>query len=425
MKPEIGIVMDPIGSIKIAKDSSFAMLLAAQARGWTSYYMTLDDLSLRGNRAWGRMLTLEVRDDPAGWYRFTGTASRPLDELDLILMRKDPPLDTEFLYATLILDQARFGHAGPGALVVNAPQALRDANEKLFALAFPNCCPPSLVTRSPAELRAFLAEQGDLILKPLGGMGGFSIFRVRPGDPNLGVILETLTAHATRYCLAQRFIPEIAAGDKRILMVDGEPVPYALARIPQPGESRGNLAAGGRGEGRPLGDRDREIAAQVGPELVRRGIYFAGLDVIGDWLTEINVTSPTCIRELDAQFGLDIASDLLDRLEDRLEESRLVKNPKRHEGSLQTSAKERFFREFHANCHERPPHTPSDERLRHDAVADGRVFHANERSDEPREPRPDHRLDDQPENPQDDRLDDRLADRFADGLGDQPAGDGS
>jgi len=310
--------MDPIGSIKIAKDSSFAMLLAAQARGWTLYYMTLDDLALRGHRAWGRMRALEVRDDTAGWYRFTGEAHRPLDELDLILMRKDPPFDTEFLYATLILDRAGFGPEGPGALVVNAPQALRDANEKLFALEFPTCCPPSLVTRSPAELRAFLAEQGDLILKPLGGMGGFSIFRVRPGDPNLGVILETLTDLGRRYCLAQRFIPAITQGDKRILMVDGQPVPYALARIPQPGETRGNLAAGGRGEGRPLSERDREIAAQVGPELVRRGIYFAGLDVIGDWLTEINVTSPTCIRELDAQFGLDIAGDLLDRLENKL-----------------------------------------------------------------------------------------------------------
>jgi len=323
MKPEIGIVMDPIGSIKIAKDSSFAMLLAAQSRGWTLHYMTLDDLALRGPRAWGRMRTLEVRDDPTGWYRFTGDAHRPLDELDLILMRKDPPFDTEFLYATLILDQALHGPEGPGALVVNAPQALRDANEKLFALEFPDCCPPSRVTRSQTELRAFLAEQGDLILKPLGGMGGFSIFRVRPGDTNLGVILETLTANGSRYCLAQRFIPEIAAGDKRILMINGEPVPYALARIPQAGETRGNLAAGGRGEGRPLTDRDREIAARVGPELRRRGIWFAGLDVIGDWLTEINVTSPTCIRELDAQFGLDIAGDLLDRLAAHLNEHRL------------------------------------------------------------------------------------------------------
>ncbi len=315
--------MDPIGSIKIAKDSSFAMLLAAQRRGWRLRYLTLDDLSLRGPRAWGRMRELRVRDDPADWYRFLGEEVRPLDELDLILMRKDPPVDTEFLYATHILDRARFSPSGPGALVVNAPQALRDANEKLFALEFPDCCPPSRVTRSQAELRAFLAEQGDLILKPLGGMGGHSIFRVRPGDPNLGVILETLTANGKRYCLAQRFIPEIAAGDKRILMIAGEPVPYALARIPQAGETRGNLAAGGRGEGRPLSARDYEIAARVGPELRRRGIWFAGMDVIGDYLTEINVTSPTCIRELDAQFGLDIAGDLLDRLAANLNEPQL------------------------------------------------------------------------------------------------------
>ena len=314
------MVMDPIESIKIAKDSSFAMLLAAQRRGWRLLYLTLDDLTLHGPRAWGRMRELRVRDDPVDWYCFLGEEERPLDELDLILMRKDPPVDTEFLYATHILDRARFSPSGPGALVVNAPQALRDANEKLFALEFPDCCPPSRVTRSQAELRAFLAEQGDLILKPLGGMGGHSIFRVRPGDPNLGVILETLTANGGRYCLAQRFIPEIAAGDKRILMIHGEPVPHALARIPQAGETRGNLAAGGRGEGRPLSARDHEIATRVGPELRRRGIWFAGLDVIGDYLTEINVTSPTCIRELDAQFGLDIAGDLLDRLAAHLDE---------------------------------------------------------------------------------------------------------
>ncbi len=320
MNCEIGMVMDPIGSIKIAKDSSFAMLLAAQRRGWRLLYLTLDDISLRGPRAWGRMRELRVQDDPTDWYRFLGEEERPLDELDLILMRKDPPVDSEFLYATHILDRARFGPTGPGAMVVNAPQALRDANEKLFALEFPDCCPPSRVTRSPAELRAFLAEQGDLILKPLGGMGGHSIFRVRPGDPNLGVILETLTANGSRYCLAQRFIPEIAAGDKRILMIDGKPVPFALARIPQCGETRGNLAAGGRGEGRPLSPRDFEIAARVGPELRRRGIWFAGLGVNGYWPTGINGPSPTCIREVDTQYGMDIAGTLLDRLAQHLDE---------------------------------------------------------------------------------------------------------
>ncbi len=315
MKREIAILMDPIESIKIAKDSSFAMLLAAQRRGWRIHYLTLHDLSLRGQRVWGRSRELQVIDNPAGWFRFTGEARRPLDELDLILIRKDPPFDTEYLYATLLLEQAQ----RQGTLVVNAPRALRDGNEKLLALDFPACCPPSLVTRTQADIRAFLAEQGDLILKPLGGMGGHGIFRVRRDDPNLAVIVETLTTNETRYCLAQRFIPEIADGDKRILLVAGEAVPYALARIPRPGETRGNLAAGGRGEGRPLTPRDRWLAAQVGPELTRRGIYFAGLDVIGDWLTEINITSPTCIRELDAQFGLDIAGDLLDKLEEKLD----------------------------------------------------------------------------------------------------------
>jgi glutathione synthase len=314
MNREIGIVMDPLETVKVAKDSSFAMLLAAQRRGWALRYMTLPDLFLQGERAWGRMAGIRVQDDPRDWFRVVEETTRPLDGLDLILMRKDPPFDMEYVYATYILEQAQIA----GTLVVNDPRALRDANEKLFALRFPRCCPPALVTRSRADIRRFLEEHGDIILKPLGGMGGYSVFRVGRGDPNLSVIAETLTAHGSRYCMAQRFIPEITEGDKRILVVDGEPVPYALARIPSPGETRGNLAAGGTGEGRALSEHDRWIAAEVGPELVRRGIYFAGLDVIGDYLTEINVTSPTCIRELDRQYGLDIAGDLLDRLEERL-----------------------------------------------------------------------------------------------------------
>jgi glutathione synthase len=313
MKRDIGVVMDPIGSIKVEKDSSFAMLLAAQRRGWQLHYMTLADLFLQGNRAWAHMRHVEVRDEPADWYRFTGGATRPLDELDLILMRKDPPFDMEYVYSTYILERAHVA----GTLVVNHPRALRDANEKLFTLQFPQCCPPLLVTRRRADIRGFLDKYHDIILKPLGGMGGMSVFRVRRDDLNFSVIVETLTAHETRFCMAQRFIPEIADGDKRILMVDGEAVPYALARIPGTGETRGNLAAGATGEGRPLSDRDRWVAGQVGPELVRRGIYFAGLDVIGEYLTEINVTSPTCIRELDDQYGLDIAGDLLDRLEEK------------------------------------------------------------------------------------------------------------
>ena len=316
MNQSLAILMDPIESINIAKDSSFAMLLAAQRRGWDLHYLTLADLSQRDQRTWGRTRLLKVWDDPKNWFSFVRESLLPLDELDLVLIRKDPPFDSEYLYATLLLERSELG----GTLVVNRPRALRDANEKLFALEFTDCCPPSLVSRRHDDFRNFLHKQGDIILKPLGAMGGQGIFRIRLGDPNLSVILETLTTSPSRFCLAQRFIPEIAAGDKRILMIHGEPVPYALARIPQAGETRGNLAAGGRGEGRPLSTRDHEIAVRVGPELRRRGIWFAGLDVIGDYLTEINVTSPTCIRELDAQFGLDIAGDLLDRLAAHLDE---------------------------------------------------------------------------------------------------------
>jgi glutathione synthase len=310
----LGIVMDPIGSIKTAKDSSFAMLLAAQARGWPLFYLELADLFLRDGEVSGYGRALRVRDDPRAWFELGERETRPLAELDVILMRKDPPVDLEYLYATHLLDLAERA----GTLVVNRPRALRDANEKLFAAWFPACCPPTLVTRSINRMRGFLEEHGDIILKPLDAMGGASVFRVRVDDPNRQVILEVMTAHGTRQTMAQRYIPEISEGDKRILMVDGEPVAYALARIPAPGESRGNLAAGGRGEGVALSDRDRWICAQVGPELRRRGLLFVGLDVIGDWLTEVNVTSPTCIRELDKLYGLDIAGDLMDALERRL-----------------------------------------------------------------------------------------------------------
>ena len=262
------------------------------------------------------MREVTVEDNAKPWFRFGAEAVRSLASLPAILMRKDPPFDMEYIYATYLLEQAQAG----GALVVNDPRTLRDANEKVFTASFPQCCPPLLVTRRAAELAAFLAEHGDMILKPLGGMGGHSIFRVRAGDPNFSVICETLTDHGRRYCMAQRFIPEIAEGDKRILLIDGEPVPYALARIPAPGESRGNLAAGASAEGRPLTERDRVIAAFVGPELRRRGVLFAGIDVIGDYLTEVNITSPTCIRELDALYGLDIAGDLIATIEERLGE---------------------------------------------------------------------------------------------------------
>ena len=314
MTIKLGVVMDPIGSIKIYKDSTFAMLLAAQARGWEIHYLEQQDLSLRDGVCLARTRELLVEDNQAGWHRFGDAHQMPLHELDVVLMRKDPPFDMEYIYTTYLLEQAE----SRGCLVVNRPNSLRDANEKLFTGYFPQCTPPTLVTRRGEEIRAFHREHGDIILKPLGGMGGASVFRIPPRDPNLGVIIETLTQHGSSYTMAQRFIPEITQGDKRILMVDGEPVPYALARIPAEGETRGNLAAGGRGEGVPLSERDLWIAAQVGPELKRRGILFAGLDVIGDYLTEINVTSPTCIRELDKQFGLDIAGDLMDAISAKL-----------------------------------------------------------------------------------------------------------
>ena len=314
MSIQLAIVMDPIGSIKIHKDSSFAMLLAAQARGWTLLYMEQQNLFLRDGEAFAMTRSVEVRDQAGDWFKLGEPEELRLGELDVILMRKDPPLDMEFIYTTHLLEQAERA----GALVVNRPSALRNCNEKLFAAQFPDCCAPNLVSRDPARLRGFLDKYGDIILKPLDGMGGASIFRIQADDPNISVILETLTALGQRTAMAQQFIPEISAGDKRILMVDGEPVPYALARIPAKGETRGNLAAGGRGEGIELSERDRWICSQVGPELRARGLLFVGLDVIGDYLTEINVTSPTCIRELDHLYDLDIAGQLMDSIQAKL-----------------------------------------------------------------------------------------------------------
>ena len=308
MSLKVGVVMDPIESIHYKKDSTLAMLWAAQDRGWSLFYMEQRGLYSRDGRAMGRMAPLSVKRDPNAWFERGAYQDMALTELDVILMRKDPPFDNEFIYSTYLLEQAE----RQGTLIVNRCQSLRDCNEKLFATQFPQCCPPVLVARDPALLRAFYAEQEDVIFKPLDGMGGTSIFRVKPGDPNLGVILETLTGHGRSQIMAQRFIPEIVAGDKRILVIDGEPVDYCLARIPQGGETRGNLAAGGRGEGRPLSERDRWIVSQVAPTLKEKGLLFVGLDVIGDYLTEINVTSPTCIRELDNQFGLDIGGRLME-----------------------------------------------------------------------------------------------------------------
>ncbi|MCI1008005.1 glutathione synthase [Pseudomonas oryzihabitans] len=308
MSIRLGIVMDPIERISYKKDSSMAMLWAAKARGWTLHYFEVQDLYQVDGEARGRGRQLDVFQDPERWFAFGEDVDLPLRELDVILMRKDPPFDNEFVYATYLLEQAERG----GTLVVNRPASLRDCNEKFFATLFPELAPPTLVSRRADIIREFARTHGDVILKPLDGMGGSSVFRHREGDPNLSVILETLTAHGTQQIIAQRYLPGIKDGDKRILMINGEPVDYCLARIPAQGETRGNLAAGGRGVAQPLSPRDREIAATVGPELRKRGLLFVGLDVIGEHLTEINVTSPTCIREIDAAYDTRIAERLMD-----------------------------------------------------------------------------------------------------------------
>ena len=323
MTLSVGVLMDTIAAIKTTKDTSFAMLLEAQRRGHALHYFEQGDLALRDGVAWARSAPLQVRDDPQHWFTLATAQWRELRGLDVVLMRKDPPVDAQFTYDTMVLEAAQRA----GVLVVNDPRALRDCNEKLFALQFPQCIAPTLVSRSTSELRRFVGEHGEAVLKPLDGMGGRGIFRVKAGDSNLNSMLETLLAgdghgHGRQLTIAQKFIPQISAGDKRILVVDGEPVPYALARIPQGDEFRGNLAAGGRGEGVALSERDRWIVSQVAPELRRRGLLFVGLDVIGDYLTEINVTSPTCVRELDAQFGLNIAGQLFDVIEQRVSGNR-------------------------------------------------------------------------------------------------------
>lgn len=314
MTSTIAVLMDPIGTIHPEKDTTLALLLEAQARGYALRYMQQGDLAVRDGRAFARLAALDVRDDTHAWFTLGEAHWQPLaDGIDIVLARKDPPFDAQFLYDTLVLDLA----ARDGVRVVNTPQALRDFNEKLAAQWFPQCCAPALVARDRGELRRFARQHGEVVLKPLDGMGGRGIFRSRGDDPNLNSILETLAGDDHRFVMAQKFIPEIRDGDKRILVVDGQPVPYALARIPQGTDFRGNLAAGGRGMGQPLSERDRWIAAEVGPELTRRGILLAGLDVIGDYLTEVNVTSPTCVRELDAQFGLNIAGMVFDAIENR------------------------------------------------------------------------------------------------------------
>ncbi|MFW1677300.1 glutathione synthase [Pontibacter sp. JAM-7] len=314
MTIKLGIIMDPIEAIHYKKDSSLTMLRAAQEKGWELWYMEQHHLFSRDGKVQASMAPLSVAMNPADWFQRGDYQTKALADLDVILMRKDPPFDNEFIYTTHLLEQAE----REGVLVVNRPQSLRDFNEKLFATHFPQCCPPVLASRDPSRLKAFHAEQQDVIFKPLDGMGGSQIYRVKADALNLGVIIETLTEHGSRTIMAQRYIPDIVSGDKRILMIDGEPVPYALARIPTGTETRGNLAAGGRGEGRELTERDRWICAQIAPTLKAKGLLFVGLDVIGDYLTEINVTSPTCIRELDQQFGLDIGMQLMNCIANQL-----------------------------------------------------------------------------------------------------------
>ncbi|MDD2892587.1 MAG: glutathione synthase [Halothiobacillaceae bacterium] len=306
----LGIVMDPLDSIKPYKDSSFAMLLAAQRRGWTCSYFELGDLLLRNGVAYGHARRVQVTDTRSDWFSLGDAELMPLAQLDIILMRKDPPFDARYLHATQILALAE----QQGALVANRPSALQAVNEKLFATHFPQCIPPTLVSSREADIRAFLDEHGEIVLKPLDVMGGQGVFRIKQGDMNLSTAVELLTQHGTHWIMAQKFLPAVTEGDKRILLIDGEPVPYALARIPPAGEFRANLAAGGRGVGVALTERDRWLCAQISPTLRAMGLYFVGLDVIGDYVTEINVTSPTCIRELDACYGLDIAGELLDVL---------------------------------------------------------------------------------------------------------------
>lgn len=313
---KLAIVMDPIEQIEVKKDSSLAMLLAAQRRDWQLTYFTQENLFQDGCCPRGIGQPLKVADSPQDYFQLAAQKQYDLRDFNVILMRKDPPFDRQFLYTTYLLESAQRG----GALVVNRPSSLRDCNEKIFATEFPQCCPALRITANAEQIKEFHREHRDIILKPLDGMGGSSVFRVKENDKNLNVIIETLTNHQRRSIMAQRYLAEIVDGDKRILLIDGEPIDYALARIPSHGESRGNLAAGGRGEAIALTDRDRWICQQVGPALKEKGLLFVGIDVIGDYLTEINVTSPTCIRELDSQCNLDIAGQLMDAIAGKLSE---------------------------------------------------------------------------------------------------------
>lgn len=308
---KIGVLMDSIEEINIKKDSTFAMMIEAQSRGHEIHYMTQNGIYVKDHQPCGHSQCIEVFDDPNNWYKFTSSQSILLTQLDAIIMRKDPPFDMEYIMDTYVMDLAQKN----GVLIVNNPQALRDANEKFFTETFAEFSPKSLISRNPEHIKEFAKTLDRVIIKPMDGMGGASIFQTGRNDKNLNVIIETVTNNGTRTTMAQQFIPEISQGDKRILLVNGEPVPFALARIPSAEDFRGNLAKGGTGEGRPLTEYDYEICRAVGPVLKEMGILFAGIDVIGNYLTEVNVTSPTCIRELDAQFNLNIAGLLFDEIE--------------------------------------------------------------------------------------------------------------
>ena len=315
-RPTLAVVMDPIADIKFSKDSTLAMLLAAQADGFDLRYLEMGDLMLRDGVALGRTRPLKVFKDPARWFELGDPVLQRLGDLDAILMRKDPPFDTEYIYSTYILERAQ----DQGALVVNDPRGLRDMNEKVYTAWFPQCCAPTLITRNMSDMHAFLTEHDKIVCKPLHGMGGRSIFVLERGDKNTNVVFETLTDYGSNYAIVQRYLPEIVTGgDSRVLLVDGTPIPFALARIPSSEDNRGNLAAGATGVGRPLRERDLFLTSQIGPSLAERGMLFVGLDVIGDYVTEINVTSPTGIRELDQQFGIDIAALLIAAIRRRLE----------------------------------------------------------------------------------------------------------
>ena len=311
---KLAMVMDPIQTIKPHKDSSFAMLLAAQKRGYENHYITADQLFIANGQAQANSHVIKVQDQAQDWFSLAAKQTVSLHDFDLVLMRKDPPFDMEYIMDTYILEHASSDHTH----IINKPQALRDANEKFFTESFPQCTPENIISRNVDVLKSFIKDMGEVIVKPMDGMGGHSIFKTSAQDKNLSVILETVTQNGTKTTMIQRYIPDITQGDKRILLINGQAVPYALARIPAASDFRGNLAKGGTGQGVPLSENDWRIAELVGPKLKEMGIVFAGIDVIGDYLTEVNVTSPTCIRELDEIYDLDIAGDLFDCIEQNI-----------------------------------------------------------------------------------------------------------